>query len=366
MNTCPACSEEIKDDAKKCRHCHYLIEPNDQIFAKHPPTKQINLTLDSNLIRFSGAVVTVLTVFVVIFIAIYGFDLRNASLELERYQKTNKEMKGAIDQTLKANEEMKKTSKEARKTYDQILADRKKLKEEFDKSKDELAGLKKQAGEINAMKNSVEGDVRQLSDNLKEQEKLSALFKMRIGVLIERIGDPEAPNAQDKPENTLETALEQSKDNLVRLNELDKNLAEIRDQLVQGRVVALTETQKKDITKAIRVRQISEKSSVPRGRKDEGKDWHRLTFSVVVEPTNVGDIVIEKVIYHFDKRWWKDPSKVRINRRDNFAYTTRVWGSTSIDVEVFVKHFNKSLTATVLMNLVGRGDKADETYAVMQ
>ena len=108
----------------------------------------------------------------------------------------------------------------------------------------------------------------------------------------------------------------------------------------------LTREEKQKIAKSIEVVQNAQNTQAPEGGKTS-YSWRTITFTV--EPKREIDRRIEKVVYAFDPKWWSDPRKVVVDARNNFAYSVRVWGSTKVEIEVYVDGFRKPLHTEVRM-----------------
>ena len=126
--------------------------------------------------------------------------------------------------------------------------------------------------------------------------------------------------------------------------EIVKSSAEIPAKL---RGILPAEIQR--IKESVHIVQESEKADAPKGREAENRNWYNVSYSVRMDRNEVTDKyggldMIGKVIYHFNKRWYTNPDRTRINRMDNFRLSVRVWGSTEVEVEIFLEGSEKSLS----------------------
>jgi hypothetical protein len=79
---------------------------------------------------------------------------------------------------------------------------------------------------------------------------------------------------------------------------------------------------------------------------------------------------VDRVVYSLNPRWFTPARNVRTDPADNFAYSVRVWGSTAIDIEVFLSGYQPRicikgyLKATEQPDLLLQGGSCDVlTYA---
>lgn len=73
MPSCPYCLEEIKVGARKCPHCQSSLESTSEA------GDAAVYILDKGLIRFGKFVGTVLAIFVLVGVYLFGFDIKDAS-----------------------------------------------------------------------------------------------------------------------------------------------------------------------------------------------------------------------------------------------------------------------------------------------
>jgi hypothetical protein len=106
MPSCPYCLEEIKAGARKCPHCQTSLEVT-------PETTNTVYIVDKGLIKFAKFVGTVLTIFVLVGVYLFGFDIKEtakktseAEIEAKRALLEIERQRGALD--LKTNEIEKK------------------------------------------------------------------------------------------------------------------------------------------------------------------------------------------------------------------------------------------------------------------
>ena len=302
MTTCPACQEEIRPDAKKCPHCQHVLDPDDPIFGAPVKSGSITLTIDSTLMRVGGFLVMILGLFGIIAASFYGVSIDQARQRILE-----------IQEDLQAKRE------------DVVTA---------------IADADRQIAE--------------LSQKRDEVEQIRSELERLVG------NDPSAQGEESDPDTITLPGLQ------ARTDELDQRVSRIEQELRDMRAASievlsatnvdqksisqipypLTREEKQKIAKSIEVVQNAQNTQAPEGGKTS-YSWRTITFTV--EPKREIDRRIEKVVYAFDPKWWSDPRKVVVDARNNFAYSVRVWGSTKVEIEVYVDGFRKPLRTEVRM-----------------
>ncbi len=304
MKTCPSCKEEVKDDATKCRHCHHIFNSGTPATSNGGGRKYITISVDNVLVRYAGFLLTILAVFLIIGATLYGVDLKEASDELRNAKE--------LSQTIKSS-----------------LAD-------------------------------ARTDLETLRGNVSEQESLETAFhqiaanQQNIAVLDKKIDSLRKTLVENREEFIEKlTELGENTSEEARGEIYSKAIAQLRSDLG---VVSFTSAEKEEIKRSIKIRQSTRPVDAPKGREAEGRSWYDLTYLVDIDNTDVtkkygGINLIEKVVYHFNPKWYSNADRVRLDPETNFGLSVRVWGVTNVRAEIFVRGFKQSIERERAMSL---------------
>ncbi|MEM7427488.1 MAG: pYEATS domain-containing protein [Pseudomonadota bacterium] len=111
---------------------------------------------------------------------------------------------------------------------------------------------------------------------------------------------------------------------------------------------------------SIRIEQTAQKIQ----RANSKRNWRRLTFQVSIEGNAAAKERvlrnIEEVTYHFDERWYSNPSRSRSNAANLFKLTVEVWGPTEVVADIRIRGRQQPIRRFLLMSL----DDTAPNYAV--
>ena len=116
--------------------------------------------------------------------------------------------------------------------------------------------------------------------------------------------------------------------------------------------------QQRLILESLHIVQMARELTPQQAPAGSSKKWYEIIYEVLVENNDVthgdpvGDVV-RKVVYLFDERWYPNPRRERVNAKQNFRLSVRVWGSTRVNVEVELVGFAKPVCAEVFIRLGG-------------
>ena len=89
------------------------------------------------------------------------------------------------------------------------------------------------------------------------------------------------------------------------------------------------------------------------GKKYKDRPYYKNSFSVAAVGTNNTEFstattecfidAVDRVVYTLSERWFNPNKIVRITRNDHYSFSTNVWGSTAIKVEIYLKDKSKPL-----------------------
>ena len=186
---------------------------------------------------------------------------------------------------------------------------------------------------------AAEGEIQIAKEKIEQLVRDAEARVASVEVKIARVSEFETESKNSFP------ALNQSISILSgRLEALESQTSEIvRDLRVERRLepIARPTPLTEDEIKTIRIKQVGKQ--VRDAASDNTRQWYDLTFTVEVETNgNVRDrnkVIegIDRVVYKLNERWFSNSARTRINKQDDFRMTVRVWGITSVMVEVYVR-----------------------------
>lgn len=191
-----------------------------------------------------------------------------------------------------------------------------------DDAQKRLTALEAEQRRVQIRKDELEGELRKAEDELARKMRELATANVELTALT-------APVPEEQP-------------------------IPVKSEIRKEKGIAAGE--KEIIKESIHVKQDANKDSAPKGREREERQWYEILYSVQIDRNDVTDKyggldLIGKVVYHFDNRWYTNPDRVRLNRSENFRLSVRVWGSTSVEVEIFLKGFDEPISRKRQMNL---------------
>ena len=107
---------------------------------------------------------------------------------------------------------------------------------------------------------------------------------------------------------------------------------------------------------AVWIKQEARKTAQP-VRENDTSVYTELTFSVYIDtshtalPPTVILSEIERVVYKFNSRWFNPSEQIVKSPADNFSYSIRVWGATSVTAEIYFKGVAKPVIRSGFMDL---------------
>lgn len=215
-----------------------------------------------------------------------------------------------------------------------------------------VSGIIKRNIELTAQFEQLTFRSKELQGEREEYENVKLVFSELLAKLSEAEGvdDP-------KYDTNMESLVKQAN---ARIVELNRQIKENKiDKPVQDE--GYTESEMEAIRDAIKVEQTATPTEAPAGRKDEGRNWYRITYKVTMKPlaepvthdnkTYRDKNIIYRVEYHFNKRWYNPSMRLGGNRTEDFVYSTRVWGVTAVKVAISVKGFDGPIIRQHLMSL---------------
>lgn len=250
---------------------------------------------------------------------------------------------GKLERTDAKAKVLMKKSEETNKRADQLLKD---LNKRLDLSAQILGKLETTATRLE----STEKELLSRLETAQTDIQVITNLQKSVRVTVDQHAK-EIKTINDESMKSLKEIIELV-DNFRGVNEqfeaLSKSLGSMEQKLAklaETTLATLTDAEKY----AIQVKQV------PR-RLDE--KLVELTFSIHVETDDQQQRskvinMIERVIYHFDEEWFSNPSIVRLNRFNNFKTSMRVWGSTQVKVDIYVRGMNTPITRGGSMNLYG-------------
>ena len=217
-------------------------------------------------------------------------------------------------------------------------------------------------GEIEESKKSFYTDLKSAEDDLRN---------MRLA-----INDLLGPRATERQEGEppiaidfkgMEAGIENS---LREVDELRKSLVVVADleervavleklhelapsTLTKQEPFSLGDGDRNRIEGAIRVRQDTKKIVT----KSDDRNWYKLTYRIEIEPNTYmvkGKKIIDlinRVVYNFDERWYSNPFKTSVNRKNGFKMSVNVWGITNVKIKIHVRGLGTPIDRERLMSL---------------
>jgi hypothetical protein len=299
MAYCQFCKEAIKDDAIICPHCHAVLQPDAYRAMSAREADTLQISLDRRLVLVLTILGALFGGFLVVGATLYGWDLKQAKRELETIRELNVAGKDLLKDTGKMTEEVKQTLSKISVDIDQLrggaavgdnvanaLQQAAANKTEISKNRTEIERLK---ARMDALVNAFEA----LKQEIKNQPELSAL----------QLPDVAGTKARVAP--------------------------------------AVHQEDEQAFRQAVRFTQNARKLS-PEETGGSERNWYELSFEVTVDDVPAtrkyqGIQAVEKVVYKFDERWFSNSIMTLYNRDENFHTSLRVWGSTKVTTEIYIR-----------------------------
>lgn len=298
FNRCDWCQTEILPGAKKCPHCGEW----QRGAASPPPVREAQI-IDKGLVFWFKTLVTVTAIFAGFFLAVLGLDLKQSSDALQK----------------------------ARQAADLTRA--------------EIEATAQKAGATDAMIQKLQTDVSTRADTFTKD--LSRIAREAHGTseqirreLSDLIGDPLAePEKGGFSLRSVADLVTKNQTDLAglseRLDALERRLATSGETNSAPEAPPLSDTGLAELNARLSLLQTASEIDAPSG--DGARRQFDVGLRLCATPTCDADDLgqIARVVYRFNQRWFAVPDVSVTDRRSNFAYSLRVWGSTTFAACIF-------------------------------
>lgn len=133
MKNCPYCKEQIIDESVRCRYCSSWLDSSHEIAGATSQT--VVYIADQGLVRFAKFSLSILALFLVVGAFFYGFDLKQASKEIQEAKQQVERIKGETQEIKteliterteieKLTQSITKRGEQASASYDEIVRHR--------------------------------------------------------------------------------------------------------------------------------------------------------------------------------------------------------------------------------------------------